>query len=146
MSLVFPRISKENPETSGEHLQRHSFNHPSSSVLGAEIPCLLNWPRTSSLTFPKENLLQIASKIYVFSLISLVSAFAIQKSLFLWSRSCLYHFWCILGSWLDVLLQTSETKLLCADYFVVHIMKVQVLLYSKRLMWCWATFGYVIRM
>lgn len=70
MSLVFPRISKENPETSAEYLERHSFNHHSSSVLGAEIPCLLNWSRTSSLTFPKENVTNCIQNIRVFTCFS----------------------------------------------------------------------------
>ena len=53
------------------------------SVLGAEIPCPLHWPRTSSWTSPKQNLLQITSKNYTsFFCFPIICSSAIWKSLF----------------------------------------------------------------
>ena len=52
-------------------------------VLGAEIPCPLHWPRNSSWTFPKQNLLQITSKKYTsFFCFPIICSSAIWKSLF----------------------------------------------------------------
>ena len=66
MTFDFSRISKINPETSVEYLQRHFLNHPACFfsrtdhwctyrlfILGAEICCPLHWYRTSSWTSRK---------------------------------------------------------------------------------------------
>ena len=72
-----------------------------SSVLGAEIPCPLDWVRTSSWTSQKYNLLHITSKIYV-PLLLPNNFFVCNLKVFILTKSHLCHFWYLEGSWLNV--------------------------------------------
>ena len=113
------------------------------SALGAEMPCLVHWSRSSSRTSPKEDLLHITSGICTFSCTPVIWLSAVWKTLFLRNRSYLRHFWFLEGSRLNVISSFCRQLLLRADSSLVGFIKVWVLMYPKRFMWCCANFGYV---
>ena len=75
--------------------------------------------------FPQNNICyRLQPKYTSFSCFSTICSFAIWKFLYLQNRSYLHHFWYLEGSWPNIIARFYWQNLLCADYSLVHIMKV----------------------
>ena len=139
MSFDFSRISNTGLENLMDYLQKHFLNHTPCLFFFLEQTTdretdLLAWVLRSPAycnaleplpEFPQNNICyRLQPKYTSFSCFSTICSFAIWKFLYLRNRSYLHHFWYLEGSWPNIIARFYWQNLLCADYSLVHIMKV----------------------